>query len=358
AGIGRYITHLVRELLALAPRSFRWTLLVTTRSQLSEILGQNRKRYGSVESVLVPVKHYTIQEQLSLLPILWRLKPDIFHVPHFNTPLLYTGTTIVTIHDLLWHERKGPSVTTLPIWQYWTKYLFYRLVVRQSISHASKVLVPTKLVQAAVISHYPKANNKIIVTPEGVSQAFLSQKERVFNWSKRKLNGLLYVGSLYPHKNIALVLSALKELPELKIKLVSSRSIFLKRTLDLAQSLGVTDQVKILSNLTDAELAREYTESLALVQPSHSEGFGLTGIEAMACGTPVLCSNIPVFREVYKDHAFYFDPHSTESFRNACAQLQKATVPNKIAAARAYSNHFTWKSTAEKTLEVYTSLTE
>ncbi len=353
AGIGRYITHIVQELIALSTPDVHWSIICRDAAQASEVLGKFQK-HKSVAVVFVRARHYTIREQLELIPVLWRLKPDVFHVPHFNAPVFYFGKTVVTIHDLLWHEMRGSSVTTLPAWQYWLKYYFYKLITSIGISHASKVLVPTKAVSNTILSFYPNAKQKIQITKEGVSASFLSKKPATYSWTARSQAGLLYVGSLYPHKNVELVLKAVQRMSDTTLKIVGARSAFLPEVQALAAQLGIANRVEFTGALSDTELAKAYQTATALVQPSRSEGFGLTGIEAMASGTPVLCSNILVFREVYADNAFYFDPTSVDSFIATYSQLKQKKSASKIAAAYSYASTFSWKSTASETMSAYT----
>jgi len=99
--------------------------------------------------------------------------------------------------------------------------------------------------------------------------------------------------------------------------------------------------VFFLGFVSDQKLIELYKKSMALVQPSISEGFGLTGIEAMASHTAVLASDIPVFREIYQDAAIFFDPNSSDSFLQAVKQLElsdrSAIIRKGLALAASYS---------------------
>jgi len=107
--------------------------------------------------------------------------------------------------------------------------------------------------------------------------------------------------------------------------------------------------VEFVFSVSEHELVRAYQTCTALVQPSLSEGFGLTGVEALACHTPVLASNIPIFNEIYGDFATFFNPRSVESLSDAIVH------PNQIkfAGLDAFLRRYNWDETAAQTIESY-----
>ena len=339
AGIGRYIENLISRLPKEAPE-IEWIFFYRTPDQV--LPGLN------VKWVLAPIKHYSLQEQTQLPSIFNQQKLDLLHVPHFNVPIMYPKKLIVTIHDLLWHQQRGAQVTTLKPWQYWGKYVGYKLVASQAVKKATKILVPAQTIKKTLAEYYPNSTDKIMVTHEGVDEKLLKYKDREI---KRKEKSLIYVGSLYPHKNVTLVLKALQELPDWKLTIVGSRNVFQDQTKVMAKKLGVEQQVKFAGYLKDQDLAQEIKAATVLVQPSLSEGFGLTGIEAMALGTPVLASNIPVFKEIYRNAAVYFDPKSTTSFVESLTK-QKPTSKEMEEVVKQYS----WDEMTKQTIKAYRSI--
>ena len=352
AGIGRYIQNLVSRLPALAPK-VTWIYFCSDQAQAEELLlGVDRR---NVEIVITPVRHYSVAEQLQMPSFFQAATLDLLHVPHFNVPLKYSGKLVVTIHDLLWHEYKGQGVTTLSPAKYWFKYAAYRWVATQAVRKAQAILVPAQTIQDTISRYYPQAAAKVVVTKEGAGQVFLvtGARKRAKRKPSRKL---VYVGSLYPHKNVKLIIDALTVLKEYSLTVVGARTVFRDQVEAYARDKGVEQHVKFAGYLPDEKLLEEYESALALVQPSFSEGFGLTGVEAMAAGVPVLASDIPIFQEVYQDAALFFDPHSVESFVKAVQKLQKlesnhqeSLVKKGLKIAQSYS----WDAMAEQTLAVY-----
>lgn len=348
AGIGRYIENLILRLPLLAP-TITWVFFYHDHEQKEAWTAQLRAK--NVEWVWADTSHYTLTEQWQLPDLLNKAQLTILHVPHFNIPLAYRGTLIVTIHDLLWHEYRGPSVTTLPRWQYWLKYAAYRWVTSQAVKRAAAILVPAETIRDTLDRYYPHNLTKIFVTKEGVSYDFKPMKMGKMKQSPKKR--LVYVGSLYPHKNLEVVFKALMQLPEYELAVVGARTVFQQQMREAVALYGVESQVSFLGYVPDTELTDLLHDSTALIQPSLSEGFGLTGVEAMAAGVPVLASDIPIFREVYQDAALYFDPRSPEAVAEAVAQLEKVDTPQLQQNLRRVAAQYSWDTMAEETLAVY-----
>ncbi len=345
AGIGRYIQNLLRH--TLTNNNHDWVLFFYDQQQAQLVLG---KLFSLPRLTIVysPVKHYSVAEQLRMPLYFYRAKLDLLHVPHFNAPILYFKPLVVTIHDLLWHHHRGSKVTTLSALQYWLKYFFYRLTVRCALVRAAKVIVPAQTIKQTVSEYFPKAKNKIEVTYEGVEESLLQPVK-----TKRQKNTLLYVGSLYPHKNVRLVIAALHKLPQYQLEIAGSRNIFTKQTQAFIHSLGLQKQVSLLGYLSDQALRQKYAQVTALVQPSLSEGFGLTGVEAMTQGTPILASDIPIFREIYQDGAILFNPHKVDDFVAAVKKLETTNLKSLEEKVKKIAQKYSWKKMAVQTISIY-----
>ena len=361
AGIGRYCENLVRETIKINQEKhlFHLVLFFRNLNQAKEVLGvdyyQNPAKYHlTIE--LVDIRHYSLKEQLCLPKIYRRAQLDLLHVPHFNIPVFYRGNLVITIHDLLWHQQKGMQVTTLKPLVYYAKYLAYLMVVRLAVKRAKFILVPAHTIKDTVCHYYPQVKDKIIVTKEGIAEPYQNNLNLVSAKKlakKRIKKQLVYTGSLYPHKNIVLVLKALKKLPKYQLLVVGSRDVFQTQVRKLVARYKVKRQVRFLGYVPDQKLIKLYQESLALVQPSLSEGFGLTGIEAMASGTAVLASDIPIFHEIYQDHAFYFDPKDPTSFLSALEKVEFAERESIIANNLTFAKNYRWQDLAELSCRVY-----
>lgn len=350
AGIGRYTSKLVQHLLNQYSK-IDWVLFFYSEEQKAEVI-KNINLKNNHKTVITPIRHYTLQEQIKLHKIFAKENLDLLHVPHFNVPVFYNKPFVVTIHDLLWHQYKGLNVTTLNPVLYILKYVFYRIVTYFAINKAKAIIVPAQTIKETILNYYPRVGKKIFVTKEG-AELDESKPLKLTKLDKT----LLYVGSLYPHKNIKVVLRALKKLPDYKLLIAGSRSVFQEQVFEYIKNNNLDHQVEFLGYVKDKDLQELYAKVTALVQPSLSEGFGLTGVEAMAMGTPVLASDIPIFKEIYQDAVYYFSPHSETSFISALHTLESGgDLEEKAKLAKKLIKQYSWPEVAKLTYEVYTKI--
>lgn len=361
AGIGRYIENLLIELIKITPDFVKLIIFFHDQGQ-EQAVRAHLKNQMKYQAVFVPIRHYSLAEQFEWPRILKHHKLDLLHVPHFNIPLLYQGKIVVTIHDLLWHEQIGPDATTLPVWKYYFKYLAYRVVTNRALVKAEKIFVPTQAVGKILTQYQSAVRKKTIVTYEGISQPFSLVHEKLVtnpaSASQKPFKPfLIYVGSLYPHKNINLVLQALKSLDNLTLKIVCARNVFMQRTQEKVAELDLEDRVEFTGYLDDEQLIKNMQSALALVQPSKSEGFGLTAIEAMAVGTPVIASSLPVFKEIYQTAPLYFHHDKPHQLIQVIKQLEdKKTRSKQIKIGLEIVKKYSWQTVAKTILDHYLSV--
>lgn len=356
AGIGRYSEELLRGLVKHSQDyPVKWIIFVHDKDQLpwlAEIAENDR-----IKVILAPVRHYTMAEQTVWWWQLQKLNLDLLHVPHFNVPVLYQGDMVVTIHDLLWHEHRDPRATTLSAWQHRLKYQAYRFVSQQAMTKSKLIFVPSQVVKSQVKQHVNQSR-KIMVTSEGLSKIFQTVppvgRSKRSSRKKERAPYFVYTGSLYPHKNVDVALQALQQLPKWSFYVVSSRSVFTEEFMQRAEELGVQSQLRLQHGLTDQQMLDLYQDAVALVQPSRAEGFGLTGLEALAVGCSVIASDIPIFREVYQHYFHPFDNSDPNELVQKLQQLKNN--PDSLAVrreAQRYAQRFDWEDVAQKTWASY-----
>ena len=380
AGIGRYISNLVQELktqnspaspseAGRAKLKTHEFILLVRKDKLVEV----KKEVGeNFKLVVADYPHYSLQEQVLLPMKLLKIKPDLVHFPHFNAPLLWWGKQVVTIHDLIKHESKGPQTTTRWPLFYWFKYLNYQFLVWLVVKRAKKIIVPSNYWKKELVQRFKLKPEKIVVTYEGVEKKFqssvLSFKSLVKILSKYKITKpfVIYTGSLYPHKNVERLVEAVKLINQFPIPnyqfpitlvIVCSRNIFYERFRKKVKEMKAEKYVNLVGFVPDEELVALYQEAEAFVFPSLLEGFGLPGLEAMAVGLPVISSNASCLPEIYGEAALYFDPHDVNDMAEKIKKVVGDTRIRETLREKGYKQvkNYSWQKMAKKTLEVYAS---
>ncbi len=359
SGIGRYISNLVQE-------------FINLKIDEQFIILLKKKYFDALEfpkdwaKVLADFRHYTLNEQLLLPGIINKEKPDLVHFPHINIPIFYRGPFVVTVHDMTMHFQ-GTNATTLPLYKYLLKRLPYKFIFRSAVKRSCKIITPSKSIKKEITDYFMINPNKIAVTYEGLTNNFVEsgthkdESAILSSYGLKSSNYFFYVGNSYPHKNLDLVVRAISSLnkessSKVIFAIAGSRDIFVRRLEDLIRREHATLFIKVLGYIPDDDLRVLYKNSIAFVYPSFSEGFGLQGLEAMASGSLILVSDIPVFREVYENNALFFDPRSISSVTEIMKRVMKVT-PNErstiISKSIKFIARYSWQKTAMETFEIY-----
>lgn len=356
-GIGRYIESLFSRVIELDKEN-EYVFFVSEPDVVP--------KRENVSTVIVRVPHYSLSEQIIMTDHFERAQLDVLHIPHFNAPLLYKGKMVVTIHDLIKHYSKGSDTTTRSPILYWPKYLAYRLLFSQVARKAQKIIVPTEYVAKDLAKNEKIKDSKIEVIYEAVADSFNNTKanqknafELINKLGVRKPY-LVYTGALYPHKNIEVVLRALaahnndKEL-DFTLVIVCARNAFAERIKKKILEYKLADQVIFAGFLSDQELIDLYSEAFCLVHPSKMEGFGLTGLEAMSKGLPVISSNSTCLPEVYNDACLYFDPDNEAQLIENLMQLKTSSklYDELVDRGKKQAARYKWSDAAKKTISLY-----
>ncbi|NCP47394.1 hypothetical protein AUJ42_03340 [Candidatus Collierbacteria bacterium CG1_02_44_10] len=362
AGLGRYVMNLVDNVLKFDKKNDYVLFLRTSHKEC--FMGKKRVK---VVECNVPI--YGITEQLILPFIFAKERLDLLHVPHFNAPLFYPYKFVLTIHDLIKHDSRGPETTTRAPWLYAIKRLGYLFLTKSVVSRATAILVPSGYVRDDLVKRLKVPADKITVTYEAVSSSLkdllLSPQSKKEVLAKYGLSQpfVIYTGSLYPHKNVDLLIDAIikhnesKEV-DLQLALVCSRSVFWDRTHEKIKNKGLEGTIKMLGFVDDGNLSKIYSLALALVHPSKIEGFGLTGLEAMSVGLPVISSNTSCLPEVYGQAALFFDPKSVKDLVSKIETLIKNPDLREQLSEAGYLQvrKYSWEKMGRETISVYKTL--
>jgi glycosyltransferase involved in cell wall biosynthesis len=171
---------------------------------------------------------------------------------------------------------------------------------------------------------------------------------------------ILFVSTIEPRKNLPTLLQAYRELRD-KYKrdellvLAGSKGWLWEEVYETVSRLKLEEHVAFLGRVPSADLLFLYNAARLLVHPSFYEGFGLTPLEAMTCGTPVIVSNTAALPEVVGDAGLMINPHDVEGLTVAMWRVltEEELRQDLIAKGLKRAENFSWLNTAERTLEVY-----
>jgi glycosyltransferase involved in cell wall biosynthesis len=268
---------------------------------------------------------------------------DVFHATNFVLPPLRRAAGVVTIHDLS-YLRYPETVSAAS--------LRYRELVPRSVRRAAVVCTPSEAVAQEVRAAYGQAN--VVVTPLGVDESWFAAEAPDHGWLARHdlpAEYLLFVGTLEPRKNLPTLLAAyasLRDAPPLVLVGPPGWGPALD-TAGLAPGSVITP-----GYLDQPTLQRVVAGARALVMPSRYEGFGIPPLEAFACGTPVVASDIPVLREVTGELATLTPPDDPEALADALARVLVAPADAAARTARRrHARQWTWQRCAAATRAAY-----
>jgi glycosyltransferase involved in cell wall biosynthesis len=297
---------------------------------------------------------------------------DLFHiVDHSYAQLVHAlppGRAIVTCHDLVVFTcLLEPSRDPRPSW--------FRAMARRTLEGLQKAAAVTCVSQTTrddLLRLGLVPEDRLYVVPNGVRPECRpdpdvladTEAERLLGPRRPEAPELLHVGSNVPRKRVDVLLevfaSVRREIPGARlIKVGGALEGALERQ---ALDLGITDAITTTPFLTPAVLAAIYRRSALALQPSDLEGFGLPVIEALACGTPVLASDIPVLREVGGSAADYAPVGDIAAWSVATLRLlaeHRDDSPSwsaRRSAALEQAAAFRWTAHVAKLAEIYRSI--
>jgi len=349
-GIGRYISGLLPELAQLLGR--RLTVLASRPDAaiVRALIG------GEPELLTVNARPYRLAEQ-SLLPLsLRRADLDLIHFPHYNLPLVKPVHFVVTVHHLF--PFQFPEIHSGPL-----PRAVNQMLMRNAVRRAERIITPSAATAQAVKQNFPASADRVLSIPEAADDRFQAARnpEGEAAWQVRlgiRPPYVFYLGQWKAYKNLPMLLDAFKMLRRTH----SNAQLVIAgddpRHPEVRQAAAVLPEGSVVfpGRLPESAVPDLYRGAAVVVLPSKAEGFGLPVIEAMACGVPVICSDLPVLHELADGVATFCDPNDPDAFARAIAQTLDAPSTaraRQLGIERAKS--FTWERSARQTVEAYES---
>ena len=296
SGIGRVIENVLKYIIS---RNKNWNFILLGKKD--EFKQYDFSRAENVRIIECRSSIYSCLEQIEL----YRKIPkevDAFWSPHYNIPLLYKGKLIVTIHDVF-HLEMLHGFKNIHKKMY-AKFLFYCISKK-----ADRIICVSQFTAKQLQKHINIREDKINVIYNGIDERWFHVKKRKRPYLKKYI---LYVGNIKPHKNLLRLLRAfqlIKEKAPYDLILVGKKDGFITEDKEIKQLAMYEKRVVFTGYVSDSMLEQYFIHADVFVFPSLYEGFGLPPLEALACGCPVVASNIESIIEVCKENVVYFDPY-------------------------------------------------
>ncbi len=291
---------------------------------------------------------------------------DLFHlIDHSYSQLIHhlpESRTVVTCHDLdTFLCLLEPELDPRPQW--------FRAMAQRSFNGfllAAQVICPSEFTRTNILRHGLFPPERVTVIHPGADPVFFSSSEAASAGAGAGVVAvdrpyLLHVGSTIRRKRIDVLLRVFarvaSESPDLQLMRVGGD--FTPEQSQLAEQLGVAGKIVQAPRLSKEQLAAVYRKAAMVLQTSDAEGFGLPVIESMACGCPVVASDIAPLREAGGNVAEYCPVADIEAWSETVIRLlgEREMSPGawelRRSAARRHAQGYTWSENANQTIAVY-----
>ncbi|NLS76176.1 MAG: glycosyltransferase family 4 protein [Chloroflexi bacterium] len=349
AGIGQYTKQLIRALSQVATTD-EFTILQSRKDQSSLVDHPRFRR----RSLWTPSHHRL--EQLTLPLEVALADVQLLHSPDFIPPFRRKCKSVITIHDLAF--LLYPNLLTRESARYYSQID----EATRRTDHIIAVSESTKRDIMRLLGVHDKYVTVIHEAADPIYRPLDRGEAAAWVQDRYHLVGkyVLFMSTIEPKKNLPMLLQAFRQMLDtyhIKAKLVvaGDRGWLFEDVFQTVERLKLSEDVIFLGRVTNEELLNLYNAAQVLVHPALYEGFGLTPLEAMACGTPVIVSNASSLPEVVGDAGLLVDPKDPEDLAVAMARV--LTTPELQQELRhkglRRAKNFSWAKAAAQTLELY-----
>ena len=356
-GIGRYTSNLARALVPLLAADEQLTLLHDPSQPSRWPLPPAN---GRVRHLPAPISPFSLAQQWQIPRLIRPLNAATYHSPYYLMPYRVGLPTLLTVYDFI--PERYPQYTAP------RARLLYRFFHRLALRSAAHVVTISEATGHDLLKgyHYPAA--QVTTTPLAADPQFVPQSSAAQTHLRHRYNlprhFALYLGINKPHKNLVRLIEAWAEvyrhMPQPWPLVIAGAwdERYMEPRLTAARLGLLGDGILFLGPVAEPDLPILYSAAELFIFPSLYEGFGLPVIEAMACGTAVVCAAGSSLPEVAGEAALLFDPHDTAALTAALHRaVNDDPLRDELAQrGRAQAQKFSWHNTAAATLALYRQL--
>lgn len=358
-GVEWYAYHVIQEMKKL-PEAADASWLLYSNDPLSMGLEQGPSNWHERRLAWPPKYLWT---QLRLSWEMWRRPPEVLFVPAHVLPRVIPKRTVVTIHDIGFHR--------MPMLYKQRQVTIHEQTTKDIVRRASRIITPSEFSKRELVEAYHADPAKVFVTPLGVDDIYqpMSAEKAAPMLAHLQVPSpfAVFVGRLEEKKNIGMLIEAFHRYKEtrgvgdpLHLVLVGQPGLGYERFEKLILEGPLRDFIHVVGYVNEDEKIALLSSASALIHPAWYEGFCIPPIEAMACGCPVIASNVASIPEVVgEENALWFSPFGEGADGLARKMGQLMDDPSLQASLRekglAWSKRYRWQETARRTLSLLTS---
>lgn len=284
-------------------------------------------------------------------------KPDVFFTPSHYVPPISIVPRVCTIHDLGYLKFSG-QFKKYDFWQlkYWTAISLFISKAIIAVSNSTK---------DDIVRHYPSVSHKITVTQHGYDKGRFNTNidnndvRRVKNKYSIVGDYVLFIGTLKPSKNIEGLLEAwklvLRNFPSYQLVIAGKKGWLYKTVFKKVKNLKLESKIVFTDFIPEEDKPALISGAKVFTLPSFWEGFGMDALTSMACGTPVVVSDIEALREVTDKAGIFVDPNRVTDIARGITEvlsMSKMSYENLVEKGLSQAEKFSWEDTARKTIKI------
>jgi glycosyltransferase involved in cell wall biosynthesis len=349
AGIHNVIHHLLTHLPQFAPQDWHFTVLVGAK---------NSATYPNIT-----MKRAALDTESPSKRIIWEqvMQPfqlgayNLYHAMAFVAPLLLMKPMVVTVYDLSF--MRYPERLTA------SRRLYLRMFTELTCKRAKRITVISHSTKQDLVDLLDIPAAKIDVTHLGYDRELIRPLSPEVIAAFKQQKGLperfwFYLGTIEPRKNLVTLIEAYARLPQnerLPLVLGGGKGWMTEAVYEAVERYGLSDMISFVGFVPTEEMALWYNSAEVFVYPSVFEGFGLPVLEAMACGTPVITSNVSSLPEVAQGAGLCLPPHDIAVWTETLQRVYHDSAWREEAAHKglAKAQQFDWAHTAQATINSY-----
>ncbi len=349
AGIGQYTRQLIQSLSEIAHED-EFLIFQSRKDRTTLVDRPNFRRWPLWTPSHHRLEQFTLPLEMALTDL------DLLHSPDFIPPFRRHCKSVITIHDLAF--LLFPNFLTRESARYYGQ-------IDVAARHTDHIVAVSESTKRDIVRLVGASERKITVIYEAANPIYRPlEGVDAAGWvrGKYRIPGgfVLFVSTIEPKKNLPTLLQAFRQLSDTyhvktKLVVVGEQGWLFEEVFKTVQKLKLDDDVIFLGRVPLEELLWLYNAAQVLVHPALYEGFGLTPLEAMACGTPVIVSNVSSLPEVVGDAGLLVDPKDAEGFAVAMWRVLRDPALRQELRQKGLcrARKFSWEKTARETLALY-----